>query len=61
MRKINFKREYSIVDFLFFVGKKLPNFEIKNKEKISPHFPSASVALATGCYSLPQHFNLMQL
>ncbi len=60
-RKITLKREYAIVNFPFFVGKKLPNFEKKNNKFISPHFPSASVALATGCYGLPQHFNLMQL
>lgn len=39
MRKIKFKREYSIVDFPFFVGKKLPNFEKKTRKKfhlISP-------------------------
>ncbi len=60
MRKIKFKRAYSIVDFPFFVGKKIAKFE-KNMENISPHFPSASVAFATGCYSLRQHFNLMQL
>lgn len=47
--------------FPFFCWKKIAKFWKKNKEKVSPHFPSASVALATGCYSLPQHFNLMQL
>jgi len=39
MRKIKLKREYSIVDFPFFVGKKLPNSEKKTRKKfrlISP-------------------------
>jgi hypothetical protein len=39
MRKINFKREYSIVDFPFFVGKKLPNFEKKKQGKNFASFP----------------------
>jgi hypothetical protein len=30
-RKIKLKREYAIVDFPFFVGKKLPNFEEKKQ------------------------------
>lgn len=38
MRKIKLKREYSIVDFPFFVGKKLPNFENKTRKNFAP-FP----------------------
>jgi len=39
MRKIKLKREYSIVDFPFFVGKKLPNFENKTRKKLRPISP----------------------
>ncbi len=39
MRKIQLKREYSIVDGPFFVGKKLPNFEKKTRKKLRPISP----------------------
>jgi hypothetical protein len=38
MRKIKLKREYSVVDFPFFVGKKLPNFEKTQGKNFAP-FP----------------------